>query len=441
MSKHTGVIAAFSLLVCISAAGCAGEENDDIVNYLESVDDTETEESEETAQDELAWEWVIKPQEYEDCFLINDCWFAVKDDNGKYKVIDDRGNLVFPDTYDNIAFFSEGVSAVSVDGKAFFIDLSAKEITADFQTVVSFSEGLAAVKNMGEWGFLNHDGKIVIDCQYEEARNFHDGLAAVKEAGSWGFINADGTFVAECQFDEVRDYQEGFAVVRMDDRWGVIDQNGEVIAACQYEEAKDYHEGLAAVKKDGYWGFLDTDGQEKIELVYADAQNFSEGRAAVKREGAAGIDEWAYIGAEGEIRIDFLPYDSIGGLMSVADEFHNGRAFVSHGLYCIIDTNGDFIFDGDSKFFISSFSYDEKWNAIPGYVYTDEAMRIRKYGLMGLHGEQRLEPVFDYVHGIYGDYVLVSEEMEDGEWRYGYIKLIEQSVPKEDELAEPDTYQ
>ncbi|MBD5550603.1 MAG: hypothetical protein HDQ96_05415 [Lachnospiraceae bacterium] len=53
-------------------------------------------------------------------------------------------------------------------------------------------------------------------------------------------------------------------------------------------------------------------------------------------------------------------------------------------------------------------------------------MKVRKYGLAGLNGEQRLEPVFDDVCGIYGDYVLVPNKMDDGEWRDGFIKIWEE---------------
>jgi len=49
-------------------------------------------------------------------------------------------------------------------------------------------------------------------------------------------------------------------------------------------------------------------------------------------------------------------------------------------------------------------------------------MTERKYGLMGINGNQRLEPVFDYVNGIYGDYVFV-ENMVNGEYRKGLIKI------------------
>ncbi|RHP97669.1 hypothetical protein DXA19_04925 [Firmicutes bacterium AM59-13] len=97
-------------------------------------------------------------------------------------------------------------------------------------------------------------------------------------------------------------------------------------------------------------------------------------------------------------------------------------AFVSKGLYCIMDTKGEMIFSGDSRFFISVTEYNKEYDAIPGYVYIDDRMTVRKYGLMGLHGEERLEPVFDYVYGMRGPYVIVEQNI-GGEPGIGVIKL------------------
>lgn len=94
--------------------------------------------------------------------------------------------------------------------------------------------------------------------------------------------------------------------------------------------------------------------------------------------------------------------------MILVDEFEDGKAFVSKTLYCVIDENGNTIFKGDSKFFISTPAYEQEYDIIPGYVYIDSQMKIKKYGFMGLDGEQRVEPLFDYIDEISEKYVVVS---------------------------------
>lgn len=88
----------------------------------------------------------------------------------------------------------------------------------------------------------------------------------------------------------------------------------------------------------------------------------------------------------------------------------------------MIDSEGNDIFDTDSEFFISVLEYSEKYDAIPAYTFTDETMKNKKYGLVGLNGECRLEAVFDYVNGIRGSYVMV-ENIIDGNLKQGIIEI------------------
>ncbi|KUP25509.1 WG repeat-containing protein [Paenibacillus sp. DMB5] len=175
--------------------------------------------------------------------------------------------------------------------------------------------------------------------------------------------------------------------------------------------------------KNNKWGFINTDGQVSIDLKYDEAGNFSEGKTAVKvSDYTEDGDAWAYIDNDGNIAIDFYPYNASEGRMIGVGEFKDGLAFVLKDLYCIIDSEGNNVFLGDSKFFISAFSYDKELNVIPGYAFTDESMKVRQYGLMGLHGEQRLAPSFDLLGEMNGPYAMVIN-VENGVERKGIIEI------------------
>ena len=68
------------------------------------------------------------------------------------------------------------------------------------------------------------------------------------------------------------------------------------------------------------WGFIDTAGKVVIECLYEQEDCFNEGYAAVRKD-----SKWfhMYVG-----------------------EFHNGQAFVTDGLPCIINDRGEFVLDG-----------------------------------------------------------------------------------------------
>src|SRR5690606_4274692 len=59
------------------------------------------------------------------------------------------------------------------------IEDPALSIAAEYCGAHIFSEGLAAVKKDGKWGFIDADNQPVIDFQYDYARSFRQGQAIV----------------------------------------------------------------------------------------------------------------------------------------------------------------------------------------------------------------------------------------------------------------------
>ena len=79
----------------------------------------------------------------------------------------------------------------------------------DWEDAKDFSEGFAAVKKDGKWGFMKRSGEVYIEPQYEDARSFSNGAAAVKQNGKWGFINTDGEVVIDFMFDDAGYFEKG----------------------------------------------------------------------------------------------------------------------------------------------------------------------------------------------------------------------------------------
>jgi len=80
----------------------------------------------------------------------------------------------------------------------------------------------------GKWGFIDKQGKTVINPQFYEIwlGSFKQGLAAVQigdyKTGKRGFVDTRGKFVINPQFDEGHAFSEGLAVIRVGDQWGYI---------------------------------------------------------------------------------------------------------------------------------------------------------------------------------------------------------------------------
>ena len=65
---------------------------------------------------------------------------------------------------------------------------------------------------------------------YESAVRFSEGLAAVKSKGKWGFVNAKGKVVVKPEYDTVFDFLGGRAGGVIGDECTVIDSGGKRLA-------------------------------------------------------------------------------------------------------------------------------------------------------------------------------------------------------------------
>ena len=137
---------------------------------------------------------------------------------GKGCYIDTTGKIVIPPKYKECdPFYKEGFVFVKDSlGYVYMIDKTGK-VVIDFSRKdyyvnrmgTQFSNGRLLVKDdvTEKCGFINHQGKIVIDCQYDDAISFCNGLAAVyyKNQGFWGFINTKGEVVLPFKYPSMVD--------------------------------------------------------------------------------------------------------------------------------------------------------------------------------------------------------------------------------------------
>ncbi len=224
-------------------------------------------------------------------------------------------------------------------------------------------------------GFVNAEGKIVVNPMYKAVRSFHEGMAEVWVADSgWGYINETGDMVIRPQYRGVTMFCNGLAAVvpkdsgcqyidksgnvklRVDTvdgigvfcselalfrngrNYGFIDKAGAIVIPAIFQGASIFCEGLSAVyqEKDGEgtWGYCNAKGEMKIPFQFREITGFSEGLAAVSSDGK----QYGYINKEGKYVIN-PQYDD-------AAEFHNGLACVKrNGLVGYIDNTGKIVIE------------------------------------------------------------------------------------------------
>ena len=64
------------------------------------------------------------------------------------------------------------------------------------------SNTLFITKENGKYGFIDKDGKVVVEAKYDDAREQNDyGYVAVKKDGKWGAIDQFGNMVVEPKYE------------------------------------------------------------------------------------------------------------------------------------------------------------------------------------------------------------------------------------------------
>jgi hypothetical protein len=201
-------------------------------------------------------------------------------------------------------------------------------IEPQFEDAKPFSDGRAKVIRDGAPVFIDSTGAVVLAPDVEWVRSFSDGRAAASPPGSEkaGYIDATGAFVIEPQFTRAQDFSNGRAAVQQDETYGYINRQGTMVIEPQYDDARRFGDERAPVLTggfvDGQWGYINREGTMVIEPQYSEALPFSEQRAAVNT-GDTFDDAYSYIDPSGQIVID--------ASYKAARSFSNGLAPVQGG--------------------------------------------------------------------------------------------------------------
>lgn len=194
-----------------------------------------------------------------------------------------------------------------------------------------FSNGLAPVSLDGQYGYIDRDGNVAVDFQYDRAYPFSEGRARVVKNGNTGYIDRQGNVIVPLMYEDGGDYSEEYVWIFDGEAYGFADQYGEIAIPLKYEYVYDFKEGAAPVKKNGQYGYINQNGAVVIPFQYDWASSFSEGLA---RTGSRGT--YNYIDQTGQIALE-VNYDYIF-------DYIDGKAIVfNRDQYAVIDRAGNFI--------------------------------------------------------------------------------------------------
>lgn len=236
------------------------------------------------------------------------------------------------------------------------------------------------------WGYMNENGKIVIDCTYSAAEPFDaSGVAAVyNDSGEAALIDAQGENLTGWQrAPQSVAYENGVAAFRYADRTVYFHANGSRIG--EYAGAVGFPmDGRVCVRTgegtQTRYGYVDLEGTSVIAPVYLEAGQFSGGQALVRDL----QNNCHLIGTDGR-EVAALPPGTDPAALEIYED----------GVIILRNSAKQYaLYSVKEKRFLASYSYQE----IKPFTGSRAMIRVgTNWGLMDTTGTEVLAPTYPYM--------------------------------------------
>ncbi len=170
---------------------------------------------------------------------------------------------------------NNSLAVYALPNKRGYIDVNTGRIVIDAETnnyskAWIFSEGVAAVSKNGKIGFINAENEVVIPFQFDFPYEyslwdfnyiFYNGYCAMTNAdGDIGLIDRAGNWVVEPSYDNIYSPEEnGYRITVKGDKFGILDSDCTTIYAAEYDNINIVSDGFI-LTKDGRMWQVDFDG-------------------------------------------------------------------------------------------------------------------------------------------------------------------------------------
>lgn len=239
--------------------------------------------------------------------------------------------------------------------------------------------------------------------------NENETLLPVQCKMKTGYINTEGKVVINMKWDHALMFNEtNLAIVKISDKWGLIDKHGIEKVQLEYKGITymGYNKYLFEDKNKSY---LATYKENKFTLLelppYSYCGDYSENENLAYCYRENGID---YIDLNGTIVSSF---NNVNGNRAFPSEYYKDFAIIHHDdKYKVINRNGEFVTEFDEIYKRNNRLHFENFEAIP---YKEQG----KWGLFKYDGTLLTEPIFKDIKG-FGNSHLAPFTKDDVNWGY-----------------------
>lgn len=316
------------------------------------------------------------------------------EENERFGFMNLEGETVISAVFDAIEPFHEGLSIVEKNGKIGAINRTGEFVVpADFYGVMVFENGYSLVENdIEKIGLMRRDGQLIFKTEWEDIGAPNDGFVYAEDSlGTVQFFNLIGQVQFDTTFVSASDFSNGYAKVVTEEGVNFINKKGEFILSSFYEDVEPWRDTIFIVQQDDYFGLVSDSGNVILPFDYDVIGQLSDGKAIVVME-----DELAYINKNGEIVID----DELENFPNVLSKgkFRNDYAIaVRDEKYGRIDKTGKTV---------TRFKYDNLDVAENAIVFEQKSL----WGLMDFSNEVIAPNQFDAIEILENNYFIVYKD-------------------------------
>ncbi|QLE01665.1 WG repeat-containing protein [Galbibacter sp. BG1] len=257
---------------------------------------------------------LVVPIVYNEIILKNNLFELKKDDkisyliDGKISKYNINGNNVFRTSkYDNYYVFSENKKkGILDDSNNIVIEPKYDEIK--YKRIYYHSnlpEDILIVKNKGKWGIIDIQENNIIPVKYESLNmQFPEKIILGKNGFKQIYDTRSKKLNEEYNFDKFSQYSKDFSIIRKDNKETLIDNdNLNMLFPYQYDYiVHDYlpSNKLIIVEMNEKKGIINIHNEILIPIIYDEVELFCENNIVVKKN-----DEYSILNSNNKILIPF----------------------------------------------------------------------------------------------------------------------------------------
>ena len=281
----------------------------------------------------------------------NKTGFIIKNDSGKYGIIDYSNKQILETKYDSIEkIYGNDLYVVTVNGKQKIVNKENNDVLTDgFDTIkqiLSNQENAVIFVKANKYGIMNLTGEILIEAQYDSLKEAKLGTFIAQKNGKYGIIDIENKEKIAFEYNSIVYNEKANIYILEDDNLNsnILNSDLEIKLSgmlIELNESKGYlklrvddeykyynlkfeekneadiftNRTLFISKKDGKYGYVDKEGKIVVDYIYDDATEQNDyGYVAVKKD-----NRWGSIDSKGNViqepiydLSDYLLIDFIG---------------------------------------------------------------------------------------------------------------------------------